>query len=55
VVLPKDLSSDEVKVEICARGGTDLQALIDALALVGAGLARIADLAGGVGGLEDEI
>jgi hypothetical protein len=55
VVLPKDLSSDEVKIEICARGGADLQSLIDALARVQAGLGRIADLAGGAGGLEDEI
>jgi hypothetical protein len=55
VVLPKDLSSDEVKIEICARGSADLQRLIDALAQERAGLARIADLAGGAGGLEDEI
>jgi hypothetical protein len=55
VVLPKDLSSDEVKIEICARGGADLQRLIDALAQVRTGLGRVADLASGAGGLEDEI
>jgi len=52
--LPKDLSSDEVKIEISARGGADLQSLLDALTQARAGLGRIADLAGG-GRLEDEI
>lgn len=54
VALPKDLSSDEVKIEISARGGADLQSLLDALTQARAGLGRIADLAGG-GRLEDEI
>ncbi len=55
VVLPKDLSSDEVRIEICARGGADLQSLIDAVTRARGGLGRIADLNCGVGSIDDEI
>lgn len=55
VVLPKELSSDEVKIEICARGSADLQQLIDAVAQARAGLGRIADLTGGADSIDDEI
>jgi hypothetical protein len=46
VVLPKDLSSDEVRIEICARGGADMLRLIDVVANAREALGRIADLTG---------
>jgi hypothetical protein len=55
VVLPKDLSSDEVMIEIHAHGGADLQALINAVAQARNDLGRIADLTCGVGSIDDEI
>jgi hypothetical protein len=55
VVLPKDLSSDEVRIEICARGGADMLRLIDVVAKVRAGLGRIADLTGAADSIDDEV
>jgi hypothetical protein len=55
VVLPKDLSSDEVRIEICARGGAEMVRLIDAVANVRAGLGRIADLNGATDSIDDEV
>jgi predicted NBD/HSP70 family sugar kinase len=55
VVLPKDLSSDEVRIEICARGGADMLRLIDAVANLRAGLGRIADLTSRADSIYDEV
>ena len=55
VVLPKDLSSDEVRIEICARGGAEMLRLIDTVSNVRADLARIADLSGAVDSIDDEV
>jgi hypothetical protein len=55
VVLPKDLASDEVRIEICARGGAEMVRLIDAVANVRAGLGRIADLNGASDSIDDEV
>jgi hypothetical protein len=55
VVLPKELSSDEIRIEISARGDADLQNLIDAITRARTGLGRIADLTGGARSIEDEI
>jgi hypothetical protein len=55
VVLPRALSSDEVRVEISAHGAADLERLIDAVAQARAGLGRIADLIGGAASVDDEI
>ena len=55
VVLPKELSSDEIRIEISARGDADLQNLIDAITRARTGLGRIADLTGVAGSTEDEI
>jgi len=55
VVLPKDLSSDEVRIELCARGGADMLRLIDVVANARAGLGRIADLTGAADSIEDEV
>ena len=55
VVLPKELSSDEIRIEISARGDADLQNLIDAITRARTGLGRIADLTGVAGSIEDEI
>jgi hypothetical protein len=55
VVLPKELSSDEVRIEISAHGGGELQRLIDSVAQARAGLRRIADLIGGTDSIDDEI
>jgi len=55
VILPKELSSDEVRIEILAHGGTDLARLIDAVAQARVGLGRIADLVGGADSIDDEI
>jgi hypothetical protein len=55
VLLPKDLSSDEVRIEISAHGGLELERLIDAVAQAHAGLGHIADLIGGADSIDDEI
>jgi len=55
VVLPKALSSDEVRVEISAHGAADLGRLIDSVARARAGLGRIADLIGGADSIDDEV
>jgi len=55
VVLPKELSSDEVRIEISAHGGPELERLIDAVAQARMGLGRMADLIGGADSLDDEI
>jgi hypothetical protein len=55
VVLPRALSSDEVKVEISAHGAADLERLIDSVAKARAGLGRIADLIGGADSIDDEV
>jgi hypothetical protein len=55
VLLPKELSSDEVRIEISAHGGGDLTRLIDAVAQARAGLERIAGLIGGADSIDDEV
>jgi hypothetical protein len=55
VVLPKELSSDEVRVEISAHGSAALERLIEAVVQARAGLARIADLIGGADSIDDEV
>jgi hypothetical protein len=55
VVLPKELSSDEVRIQISAHGGAELERLIDSMATARAGLGRIADLIGGADSIDDEI
>lgn len=55
VVLPKALSSDEVRVEISAHGAADLGRLIDSVARAREGLGRIADLIGGADSIDDEV
>lgn len=55
VVLPRELSSDEVRVEISAHGAEEMARLIDALAHSRDGLERLADLAGGTGSIDDEV
>ncbi len=55
VVLPRELSSDEVRIEISAGGGTELARLIDSVAQARAGLERIADLVGGAESIDDEV
>jgi hypothetical protein len=55
VVLPKELSSDEVRIEISAHGGRDLERLVDAVAQARGGLGRIADLIGGADSIDDEV
>ena len=47
VVLPHDLASDELRIEITARGGAELEKLIDAVGRNGDGLKRIAQMLGG--------
>lgn len=47
VVLPVDLSSDELRIEIRANGGAELERLIGAIERNAAGLKRIADMLGG--------
>jgi hypothetical protein len=55
VVLPKEISSDEVRIQISAHGGAELERLIDSMATARAGLGRIADLIGGADSIDDEI
>jgi hypothetical protein len=50
VLLPKDLSSDELKIELRAKAGRELRRLVDALVANSDQLSRIVDLLGG----EDE-
>ncbi len=52
---PRELASDEVRVELIAHGGEELNELLGALARHARALARIADLAAGVGWNGDEI
>ncbi len=47
VVLPHDLASDELRIEITARGEAELEKLIDAIGRNGDGLKRIAQMLGG--------
>jgi len=47
VVLPADLASDELRVELTAHGGDDLQRLVDAIVTHAAELRRLADQLGG--------
>jgi hypothetical protein len=47
VVLPHDLASDELRIEIVAHGGAELESLARALAERLNGLKRIADIIGG--------
>lgn len=47
VVLPSDLSSDELRVELSARGGAELGRLLEAVSRASADLCRIADALGG--------
>jgi hypothetical protein len=55
VVLPKELASDEVRIEISAHGGAELERLIDSVAQARAGLGRVADLIGGADSIDDEV
>jgi hypothetical protein len=55
VVLPKELSSNEVRIEISAQGGGELTRLIDSVAQARAGLERVADLIGGTDLIDDEV
>lgn len=55
VVLPRELSSDQVRIEICARGGAEMLRLIDAVANVRASLGRIADLTSVADSSYDEV
>ena len=55
VVLPKELSSHAVRIEISAQGGPEMVQLIDAVERARAGLGRIADLVGGTGLSDDEV
>jgi hypothetical protein len=47
VVLPKDLSNDELRIELRAKDGAELRRLIGELSANAEGLARIVDLLGG--------
>lgn len=47
VLLPRDLSSDELRIEIVAHGGDEMDRLIGALAKNRNGLRRIAAMLGG--------
>jgi hypothetical protein len=47
VVLPRELSSDELRIEISAHGGAELERLIVAIEKNAAALRRIADILGG--------
>jgi len=47
VVLPPNLSSDEVRVELTAHGGAELRRLVEVITARSTELCRIADLLGG--------
>jgi hypothetical protein len=47
VVLPPNLSSDEVRVEVTAHGGAELKRLVEAVTAKSTELCRVADLLGG--------
>jgi hypothetical protein len=47
VILPRDLASDELRIEITAHGAAELERLIEAIAKRAAGLKRVAGLIGG--------
>ena len=47
VILPRDLASDELRIEITAHGAAELERLIEAIAKRAAGLRRVAGLIGG--------
>jgi hypothetical protein len=47
VILPHDLASDEVRIEIVARSGEELETLIHAMTKSSAGLRRIVEMLGG--------
>ncbi|HKV54601.1 MAG TPA: hypothetical protein VJN94_08135 [Candidatus Binataceae bacterium] len=47
VVLPRELASDDVRIELVARGGAEMRRLIEALGAKAAALARIAEMLGG--------
>jgi hypothetical protein len=51
VLLPRDLNSEELRIEISAHRGAELERLIEAIAKRAAGLKRIAAMVGG----EDEL
>ncbi len=55
VSAPRELESDEMKIELAAHGGEELRELIEALARRAGDLARIAELAGGSGWTDDEV
>ncbi len=55
VVLPKDLASDELKIEIRVRSGAELDSSVSALARSGAELGRVVELLGGQSLNADEI
>lgn len=55
VIAPRELESDEVRIELAAHGGAELSGLVDALTRRAPELARIAELVGGVGWNDDEI
>jgi hypothetical protein len=55
VVLPRELGSDEVRVEISAQGGARLERLIAEIAGHSAGLGKIAEMVGGAHSDDDEI
>ena len=47
VVLPRELSSDELRIEISAHGGAELERLIGAIENKASALRRIAEMLGG--------
>ena len=51
VLLPRDLNSEELRIEISAHSGAEMEKLIEAIAKRAAGLRRIAAMVGG----EDEL
>jgi hypothetical protein len=55
VILPKELSSDEVRIVISAHGGGELVQLIDSVVEARTGLGRIANLIGGTDLIDDEV
>jgi hypothetical protein len=48
VLLPRDLGSDELRIEISAHGGAQLDRMLEAIVNKRAGLRRIAGLLGGI-------